>query len=391
MTQRPPTRWGWRLGRFALVALSAYYLYRAINYRFIRPDQLGPSLFNKQLWYFAHLITALPVIIGAPLQFIPSLRTSRPALHRRIGRVYVIGATIAGLLAIYLGGIVGEYEGSRLPIVLLGCLWLFFTLAAWRCAVRRDFTAHRLFMIRSYGMALVLVWLRLMFQLQDYLFFYVKNADLRDTTREWASWVVPLLVLEFWISWWPLLKGKARAKTPVASSVRVAAVLGFLVVGGVATSVAQQHPSFAGEWVVADSAGRPSISSQGDAGFRTGSMGSGWGSPITITQDSARLTLQYPWFSAYDLQPPIRLVYRLDGAETSNGVMIGHAEETLRSRASWQGTTLVLVTVYPLPDKSLKPEMGEVRQTLSLEAPNRLVVEITRAGAAVERTVYTKR
>jgi uncharacterized membrane protein len=203
------TRWGWRIAWIIVVGLSSYYLYRAVNYRFIKPDQLGPELFNKQVWYFAHLIAALPVIIGAPLQFISSLRKKRPGLHRFIGRLYVVGASLAALTAIYLGAIVGEYEGSQLPIGLLGLLWLFFTLSAWRCAVRYDFDAHRLFMIRSYGMALVLVWLRVMYDFQDWLFFYVKDEALRDATREWASWVVPLLLLEFWLSWLPLLRGKS--------------------------------------------------------------------------------------------------------------------------------------------------------------------------------------
>lgn len=195
-----------RIAWLVLVLLSAYYLYRAIHYRFVVPDRLGPSLFNKQLWYVTHLVAALPVLIGAPLQFVPSLRRARPALHRWLGRAYVIGATIAGLTAIYLGAIVGEYEGSRLPLALLGSVWVFFTLAAWRSAVRGRFRAHELFMIRSYGMALVLVWLRVMFDGQEWLFFYVKDPDMRDATREWASWIVPLLVLEVWLSWWPLLR-----------------------------------------------------------------------------------------------------------------------------------------------------------------------------------------
>lgn len=206
VTEGRLTRLAWRLAWFSLVALSAYYLYRAVNYRFLTPNRLGPDLFNKQVWYFAHLITALPVIAGAPLQFIPSLRSTRPELHRLIGRFYVGGATPAAVTAIYLGGIVGEYEGSRLPIVLLASLWLFFTLSAWRCAVNGNFVAHRLFMIRSYGLTLVLVWLRLMYQLQDWLFFYVQDEAMRDATREWASWVVPLLVIELWLSWVPLLR-----------------------------------------------------------------------------------------------------------------------------------------------------------------------------------------
>jgi hypothetical protein len=200
-----------RIAWSALVVLSVYYLYRAINYRFIQPDRLGPGLFNKQIWYFTHLIVALPVVVGAPLQFITSLRTAQPRFHRIVGRMYVVGASLAALTAIYLGGVVGEYEGSRLPIVLLGLLWLFFTLSAWRCAVVRNFTAHRLFMIRSYGLALVLVWLRVMYDLQDWLFFYVKDEALRDATREWASWVVPLLVMELWLSWLPLLKSRQHS------------------------------------------------------------------------------------------------------------------------------------------------------------------------------------
>lgn len=194
-----------------VTALSLYYLYRAIHYRFVVPDRLGPGLFDKQLWYVSHLLFALPVVLGAPLQFVAPLRRRSPRLHRVIGKAYVVGASGAAILAIYLGAIVGVYEGSRLSIALTGVLWLFFTLAAWRCAVAKRFVAHRAFMIRSYSMALVLVWLRLMDDFQDVLFFYVTNPDLRDATREWASWVVPLLVVELWLSWYPSLRTRRTA------------------------------------------------------------------------------------------------------------------------------------------------------------------------------------
>lgn len=82
------------------------------------------------------------------MQFLPKLRQSAPRVHRWIGRTYVIGASGAAILAIYLGATI-EYEGSRLSIVVTGALWLFFTLAAWRAAVARNFVAHRAFMIRS--------------------------------------------------------------------------------------------------------------------------------------------------------------------------------------------------------------------------------------------------
>ena len=190
----------------ALFLLSLYYFYRAVSYRFLVPGRLGPPNPISTGWYYTHVLFALPVLLGAPLQFISQLRQRRPAIHRAVGKAYVGGATVAAITAIYMGA-AGPYEGSRLSISITGTLWLFFTLAAWRHAMNRNFSAHRAFMIRSYTMALVLVWLRLMFDFQDYLFFYVNDEDLRDATREWASWVVPLLVVEFWLSWLPQLKG----------------------------------------------------------------------------------------------------------------------------------------------------------------------------------------
>jgi hypothetical protein len=202
-------RWPY-IGLAIISALSLYYLYRAISYRFLR-EGLGPDLFNKQLWYVSHLVFALPVLFGGPLQFITSLRVRAPHVHRAIGKAYVVGASVAALFAIYLGAVVGEYEGSILSIALTGVIWLFFTLTAWRLAIAKNFVAHRAFMIRSYTMALVLVWLRLMYDFQDYLFFYVPNEALRDATREWASWVVPLLVVELWLNWVPQLRGRRAA------------------------------------------------------------------------------------------------------------------------------------------------------------------------------------
>lgn len=79
-----------------ITALSCYYLYRAVDYRFLHADRLGPTFFNKQLWYFSHVLLALPVVFGVPLQFLPKLRKAAPHFHRWIGRTYVLGASGRG-------------------------------------------------------------------------------------------------------------------------------------------------------------------------------------------------------------------------------------------------------------------------------------------------------
>lgn len=161
------------------------------------------------------------------------------------------------------------------------------------------------------------------------------------------------------------------------------------------TAVAQQRPNFSGEWKRVDQADRPSVAAVGDAAFQSGSMGSGWGSPITIHQDSGRIIIEYPFFSAYDLQPPVRFVYALDGSQSQNSVMIGHATSLQRSRAVWRDSMLVITTTYPTPALGPGSTTAEVRQTLTLESPSTLILETTRTGvpgapASVIRTRFTK-
>jgi hypothetical protein len=156
---------------------------------------------------------------------------------------------------------------------------------------------------------------------------------------------------------------------------------------------AQSTPDLSGEWTRVDTAAeRASVAAVGDAAFRTGGMGSGWGSPLILRQEPGRLVIEYRFFSTYDLQAPIRLSFALDGSESRNALNIGHTGLILGSRAAWRDTTLVITTTYPVPGGATT----EVRQALTLESPATLIVETTRTGvpganASVTRTVYTKR
>jgi uncharacterized membrane protein YozB (DUF420 family) len=115
-------------------------------------------------------------------------------------------------MALYLG-ITIDYEGSIAPLILLSLLWMFMTSAAWITILKKNVIAHRLFMIRSYTLALVFVFLRIIDDFPaDKLFFYIQSLAIKDATQEWLSWVLPLLVVEFILSWWPLLNGSRIAR-----------------------------------------------------------------------------------------------------------------------------------------------------------------------------------
>jgi hypothetical protein len=157
----------------------------------------------------------------------------------------------------------------------------------------------------------------------------------------------------------------------------------------VTTLLGQELPNFAGQWTVVPPA------AQGNRGAQRGEMGSGWGSPITITQDATRLTVQYAFFARGDMQPPLKFVFALDGTETKNTVMMGDGIQAQLSKTRWDGNKLVITTTYPFRNPENGQTMSsEVRQTLSLES-NTLVVETTRSGvlggaASTTRTVYNK-
>jgi hypothetical protein len=127
-----------------------------------------------------------------------------------------------------------------------------------------------------------------------------------------------------------------------------------------------------------------------------GDMGSGWGATITIAQDTNRLKVEYAVFSRYDLQPPLTFTYPLDGSVGRNAVMMGRGEQIESSRAQWNGQALIIVTTFPVADRSAgKPLTAEMTRTLWLESPTTLVVEVTRAGvlggpASTTRSVYRK-
>ncbi|HLA89284.1 MAG TPA: hypothetical protein VJL28_02490 [Gemmatimonadaceae bacterium] len=174
---------------------------------------------------------------------------------------------------------------------------------------------------------------------------------------------------------------------------RATSLAGLLsLAGAVSVAAAQERPNFSGEWVRADSAAvQVTVAATGDASFRRGDMGSGWGSPFTITQRADRLVVEYTFFSAYDLQPRLRFTYALDGSESRNAVMIGHATSEQKSKASWVGSTLVIATTYPAPsDAGGRAVTAEVRQALTLESPTLLVVETTRVGVLGGATTTTR-
>ena len=157
-----------------------------------------------------HVLTASLALVIAPLQFSNRLRKRWPVLHRRIGWSYVILVLISAPVSFRLS----FFSSCRMctpPFAIWSALFFIVTATAVVMAVRRQFEAHRQFMIRSWVLMNGFVFLRL----DTFLEYPLPSGPgiERPAMLVWAVWVVPLLVTEMWLSWLPLVKGQ-RPRTP---------------------------------------------------------------------------------------------------------------------------------------------------------------------------------
>ena len=106
-----------------------------------------------------HVLIAIIIIGGGPLQLIPQIRSRIPRFHRYLGRTYVTTAVITSLAGLYLvwsrgvpGGLVGHLAISLDAVLIM----LFAAIAVW-FAVKRQIDRHRRWAMRLF-MVVSAVW-----------------------------------------------------------------------------------------------------------------------------------------------------------------------------------------------------------------------------------------
>lgn len=135
---------------------------------------------------------SLALLVG-PFQFLPGLRSRRPALHRWTGRLYVLACAVGGVSGAVLAGGAKTGLPSTIGFGLLALLWLVTTGQAYVCARGGRIAAHRRWMIRSFALTFAAVTLRL------YLpFAFVSPFGYEATYRaiSFLCWIPNLMVAE---------------------------------------------------------------------------------------------------------------------------------------------------------------------------------------------------
>ena len=169
--------------------------------RWVAGDPVGNTMLSL------HLLLALLMTAGGVVQLVPALRRRLPALHRGVGRAFMVAAllgSLSGLYLLWVKGTVGDL-GQHLGMSLNALLIVGFAILAWQAALTRDFPAHRRWALRLFlavngvwffrvGLMLwLLVWRRPMgFDPKSFTGPFL-------TTLAFAQYLLPLAVLEVYL------------------------------------------------------------------------------------------------------------------------------------------------------------------------------------------------
>jgi hypothetical protein len=167
--------------------------------------ELAPNLYARHRgWLLAHIAGGSIAMMLGLVQFIASVRSARPAVHRALGTIYlgaVMLASVAGFrIALAMPAAVPADVRSRfMPVTIaflaLSVVWLTVTIAAYRRARQRRFDEHRAWMIRSYSLTFAAVTMRLLAP----VFLFLFDDPVTGTTAGLLTWPLNLVVAEWLI------------------------------------------------------------------------------------------------------------------------------------------------------------------------------------------------
>jgi len=138
---------------------------------------------------------ALAITLGA-LQLNSRIRRSYLAVHRWLGRCYVVAVLVGGGAGLYLAAMADGGLPSGIGFGLLGILWIGSTVTAYLCARRRRIDLHRAWMLRSYSLTFAAVTLRIWLPLSQVAGFpFLQSYQ----AIAWLCWVPNLIVVEWFV------------------------------------------------------------------------------------------------------------------------------------------------------------------------------------------------
>jgi hypothetical protein len=199
------TTLAWVAALAALAFFSWLMLRITLEYWPIRNDaaflQIKQQYLGIRHWelaFWIHVFTSMLPLLAGFTQFAPGLLKRWPGVHRMMGRLYVFTVCfVTGPASLVMAFYANGGITSRIAFVILAVLWLATTAMAWRKVLRREWGAHREWMIRSYALTLSAITLRAW----KYVIVWAFEPPPMDTYRlvAWLGFIPNVIFAEWWI------------------------------------------------------------------------------------------------------------------------------------------------------------------------------------------------
>ncbi len=182
----------------------------------------------------AHVLLAVVLLGGGPLQLVPQIRTRFPSFHRWLGRTYMLTAvtsSIGGLYLIWTRPIFGALANS-IATSLDGVLIIVFAAIALRHAIARNIVVHRRWALRLFMVTSAVWFLRIGFRAWS---FFTGGIGIENETFSgpfvyawhFGQYLLPLAILELYFR----ARASDDARHRIAMAVGLSAVTLVMGVG----------------------------------------------------------------------------------------------------------------------------------------------------------------
>lgn len=174
---------------FFVTSVPNYFHYDAAHYEYYWP---------KRWWLIAHIGGGTLALSTGLFQFSSTIRQRFVKTHRWMGRLYLIGVLVASIGAAYMGMFVSPLKAFGISLEFLALAWVVTSGMAYIAVMRRQFAAHREWMIRSYVVTFGFVLFRL--GTRNHVFGSL-GRQMEVVILAWACWAVPLLITDVALRW----------------------------------------------------------------------------------------------------------------------------------------------------------------------------------------------
>ncbi len=141
-----------------------------------------------------HIAGGVGALLSGPFQFSQRLRTRNLALHRWLGRFYLVEVAVGSVAGLGMATVSEQGLPTHIGFGLLAVLWFVTALEAYRAVLRRQIESHRRWMIRNFALTLAAVTLRN--ELPLMLFVLHWPFSRAYVMVAWLCWVPNMIVAE---------------------------------------------------------------------------------------------------------------------------------------------------------------------------------------------------